>query len=221
MSNVLKVSLQEAIRCLHQKGWGQRRIARELGVHRNTVKGYVEGGSKCTTHSTTGSAAIADPKCTSISTAGSGGDNGERCHVGSIEPKPGRRSLCEPFGALVEAKVEAGLSAQCVYQDLVTEHGFKDSYESVKRYVRKLKAKAPARVWRIECNPGEEAQVDFGLGAPIVDEQGKRTRTWVLRVVLSHSRKGYSEGVLRQDTETFLRVPKNAIRSFVLIGGGA
>ncbi len=28
--------------------------------------------------------------------------------------------------------------------------------------MRKLKAKAPVRVWRIECNPGEEAQVDRG-----------------------------------------------------------
>ena len=54
MSNVLKVSLQEAIRSLHEKGWGQRRIARELGIHRNTVKGYIEGGSKCTTQSTAG-----------------------------------------------------------------------------------------------------------------------------------------------------------------------
>jgi hypothetical protein len=49
-------------------------------------------------------------------------------------------------------------------------------------------------------------QEDFGLGAPIVEANGKRTRTGVLRVVLSHSRKGYSEAVLRQDTETFLRV---------------
>ncbi len=45
--------------------------------------------------------------------------------------------------------------------------------------------------------------MDFGLGAPIVDEQGKRTRTWVPRMVLSHSRNGYSEAVLRQDIETF------------------
>ena len=59
--------------------------------------------------------------------------------------------------------------------------------------------------------------MDFGLGAPIVKEKGKRTRTWVLRVVLSHSRKGYSKAVLRQDTETFLRVLENAVRSF----GGA
>ncbi len=214
MSNVLKVSLQETIRSLHNKGGGQRRVARELKVHRKTVRGYLEGGSKCTTHSTAGSGAIVDPKCTSISTAGSGGGKGQRRQVGAAEQKSGRRSVCEPFRAVVEAKVEAGLSAQCVYQDLVTEHGFTDSYESVKRYVRKFKDTAPARVWRVGCEPGEEAQVDFGLGAPIVEEQGRRTRTWVLRVVLSHSRKGYSEAVLRQDTETFLRVLENAIRSF-------
>jgi hypothetical protein len=27
----------------------------------------------------------------------------------------------------------------------------------------------PERFWRLECQPGEEAQVDFGLGAPIED----------------------------------------------------
>ncbi len=59
--------------------------------------------------------------------------------------------------------------------------------------------------------------MDFSLGAHLVEEQGKRTRTWVLRMVLSHSRKGYGEAVLRQDTETLPRVLENAIRSF----GGA
>jgi hypothetical protein len=36
----------------------------------------------------------------------------------------------------------------------------------------------------------------------------------VFRAVLSHSRKGYSEAVWRQDTETFLRVVENALRHF-------
>ena len=43
MSNVLKVSHQEAIQGLHQKGWSQRRIARELGIHRQTVSRYWGG----------------------------------------------------------------------------------------------------------------------------------------------------------------------------------
>ena len=43
MSNVLKVSHQEAIRSLYQKGWSQRRIGRELGINRRTVRRYIEG----------------------------------------------------------------------------------------------------------------------------------------------------------------------------------
>jgi hypothetical protein len=85
------------------------------------------------------------------------------------------------------------------------EHGLGDSHGSVKRSVRMLKAKEPTRVWSIECDPGKAAQLDLGPGAPFVDEQGKGRRTRVLRVVLSHSRIGYSEAVPRQDKEMFLR----------------
>jgi hypothetical protein len=35
--------------------------------------------------------------------------------------------------------MEAGLSAQRIYQDLVEENGFLGSYQSVKRFVRRLK----------------------------------------------------------------------------------
>ena len=56
--------------------------------------------------------------------------------------------------------------------------------------------------------------MDFGLGAPIEQSDAKTRRSWVLRVVLSYSRKGYSEAVMRQDAETFLRCLENAIRHF-------
>jgi hypothetical protein len=58
-------------------------------------------------------------------------------------------------------------------------------------------------------------QIDFGLGAPIYESEGKgRRRSWVFRAVLSYSRKGYSEAVRRQDTETFIRCLENALRHF-------
>jgi hypothetical protein len=56
-------------------------------------------------------------------------------------------------------------------------------------------------------------QVDFGQGAWI-EEGGKRRRPHLFRAVLSHSRKGYSEVVWRQDTETFIRCCENAFRHF-------
>jgi hypothetical protein len=78
----------------------------------------------------------------------------------------GSRSLCGGFQEVIAPMLELGLSAQRIYQDLVTGHGFSGSYPSVSRYVAKLKTSEPERVWRIECEPGEELQVDFGLGAP-------------------------------------------------------
>jgi transposase len=76
--------------------------------------------------------------------------------------------------------------------------------------VRRLKQSQPQRVWRIECQPA-----DFGrLGAPIEQGDSKTRRSWVLRAVLSYSRKGYSETVMRQDTESFLRCLENALRHF-------
>jgi hypothetical protein len=73
------------------------------------------------------------------------------------------------------AKVEFGLSAQRIYRDLVGENGFTDSYQSVKRFVRKLREDQPERIRRLECQPGEELQLDFGLGVPIARRSLGRT----------------------------------------------
>ncbi len=196
MSNVLKVSLQTTIHSLADRGWSQRRIAKELGINRETVGRYLR---------------LAKP---AISTAGAEGGEGAKPANSTAGKNGGRKSQCEPLFETIAAKVEVGLSAQRIYQDLVEETGFTDSYESVKRFVRKLRATQPERVWRLECQPGEEAQVDFGLGAPIEDGRVKARKSWVFRMVLSYSRKAYSEAVSRQDTETFLRCLENGLRSF-------
>ena len=41
MSNSLKVSLQTTIYSLDDRGWSRRRIARELGIDRETVGRYL------------------------------------------------------------------------------------------------------------------------------------------------------------------------------------
>ena len=244
MSNILEVSQQQAIQALIAKRWSLRRIARTLGVNRRTVKRYaaesapkctagvtagsvppdgsecttqvISGpmppdGSKCTTQVTAGPMPPDGSKCTTQVTAGPMPPDGSKCTTQVIA---GTRSLCAGFREVIAPMLELGLSAQRIYQDLVAGHGFGGSYPSVSRYVAKLKAREPERVWRIECQPGEELQVDFGLGAPLAEAGGKTRRTWLFRAVLSHSRKGYSEVVLRQDTETFLRVIENAVRYF-------
>ncbi len=127
---------------------------------------------------------------------------------------PGRRSRCEPYRPIIRTKLDQHLSAQRIYQDLVTEHGDTGSYDSVKRFVRRLTAGAPLPMRRVECPPGTEAQVDFGTGAPVITPEGRRRKAYVFRVVLSHSRKAYSEATHRQTTEDFLRCLENAFQHF-------
>jgi transposase len=209
MANQLKVEVIQNIRALKEQGWSQRRIARELGLDRETVRRHWKRGG--------------DPKPATLSTPGNeGGEGPSPVPPGRVEPAAvdgttgmGRPGLCDGFAALITGKLEQGLSAQRIHQDLQREVAFAGSYQSVKRFVRGLKEERPQRVWRIEVQPAEEAQVDFGLGAPVVEGAGgRRRRTWVFRIVLSFSRKAYSESVYRQDTETFLRCIENAFRCF-------
>jgi hypothetical protein len=56
--------------------------------------------------------------------------------------------------------------------------------------------------------------VDFGRGAPVITPEGQWKRPHLFRIVLSFSRKAYSEVVTRQTTEQFLRCMENAFCSF-------
>ena len=164
------------------------------------------------------SAACASPPA--ATTAAPGSTDGPAAALGpAAAPAPpanttaGRRSLCEQLRPVIEAGLVSGLSAQRIFQDLVTEHAFAGSYQSVKRFARQLGATAALPFRRMECVPGEELQIDFGQGA-WVEADGKRRRPHLFRAVLSHSRKGYSEVVWHQNTETFLRCIENAFRYF-------
>ena len=93
----------------------------------------------------------------------------------------------------ITEKLDAGLSAQRIWQDLVEEFGYGASYESVKRFVRTL-APRPRAVGVFHHAPGAEGQVDFFRGAPTLHAlTGEWRRPWVFRMTLGHSRHGYEE----------------------------
>src|SRR6202008_2069901 len=97
---------------------------------------------------------------------------------------------------------------------LRAEHGFGHSYYSVLRFARKLAPSQELPFRRLETAPGEQAQVDFGSGARLVGPDGKRRCTHVFRIVLSHSRKAYSEAITRQTTDAFITCLENAFHFF-------
>lgn len=209
--NELKMCLQQSIVTLWNHGWSFRRIARELQIRRETVSKYIhqEAGSKAA-KVPAGSEGVPEPKPAKVP-AGSA-----EAEVVAAVPAglPARsRSQCEPWRQFIEGGLQAGLSAQRLYQDLVGEHQFGGSYDAVKRFVRRLQAACAVPFCRIEVEPGLEAQVDFGQGAWVI-EGGKRKRPNLYRIVLSHSRKGYCEAVWRQRTEDFIRCLENSFRYY-------
>ena len=57
-------------------------------------------------------------------------------------PKPvASPSACEIYREWIEAQVVLGRNAMSSYQDLVERHGFTHAYNSVKRFVGRLKAR--------------------------------------------------------------------------------
>jgi transposase len=207
--NQLKLSQQQSILTLHKAGWSNRAIARELALDRETVSKYLRSESPPATEATRGS----DASKPAILTPGFSADTNSIPAISTGGSVAGRKSLCEVLEKEITTAIEAGLTAQRIYQDLVSEHQFHGSYQSVKRFVRRLGATLPLPWRRMECEPGQEMQVDFGSGAWI-EVEGKRKRPYVFRVVLSHSRKGYSEAVWQQTTEGFIRALENAFRHF-------
>jgi len=205
MVNEVKMGVRDAILGLFGQGWSRRRIARELGVNRRTVARYValaKKESKCTTNPTPGTDRPVDAELEGRASA---------------PPElPGPPSKCKPFRGTIIEKRDAGLTAQRIWQDLKTEHGFAGSYQSVKRFCRRLGRKTQLPFRRIEVEPGAEVQADFGKGALVKRPNGKRRRPHVLRVGLSFSRKAYSQGIWRQTTDDFLGTLEN---SFWYFGG--
>ena len=80
--------------------------------------------------------------------------------------------------------------------------------------MRRLGGGRPLPFRRTECAAGEEAQVDFGSGARVQTPEGRWRKTNVFRIVLSHSRKAYSEASYTQTTEDFLRCLENGFAHF-------
>jgi len=88
-------------------------------------------------------------------------------HEGPPLPAPAR-SACEPHRTFIEEQVRLSRNATAIYQDLVDRSGFIHKYNSVKRFRRWLSKSEPEQFDRLEFQPGEEAQLDYGEGYNVV-----------------------------------------------------
>ena len=95
----------------------------------------------------------------------------------------------------------------------MSEHGFTGRYYSVRRFVTRL-GDVGLAVPSHGVRAGERARSISARRRWIRRPDGKRRPTHVFRIVLSHSRKAYSEVVYRQTTEDFIRCLENAFWHF-------
>ena len=215
MANVLEKMMVEAIQSLRSEGLSCREIARRLGIHRETVARHLRLGRDPI--SKPASAPIF-PAGNDAAVAGFDAPTGHSlagCESPTGLPR-GQASDASPWLAWLLEQLERGLSIKRIHQDLLVEYPVAAavSYDSVRRLLKKHGAARPVPFRRMETPPGFEAQVDFGQGAPVIGPDGRRRKTHVIRVVLSHSRRGYSEAVFTQSTDDFIQCLENAFEHF-------
>jgi transposase len=223
MARRLSMAEIDTILTLHNARYSNREIAALLGKNRETIGRHLARAkaenqpNAPTGNSLDDRAEIPPESATGAENAGLSSDRPQAPAGGNARRPSGTASQCEPFREQILAKIEQGLEAVRIQQDLAEEHGeAAPGYYSVRRFVARLREKVPLPFRRMETGPADEAQVDFGVGAAVVSE-GKVRRPWIFRIVLSYSRKGYSEAVWRQTTEAFMACLENAFQHF----GGA
>src|SRR5208283_5265696 len=137
MSNQLTMADIQAVKALLEQGWSQRRIARELGINRETVARYTRRWRESTAKpanlrlgseaSVEAKPAHLDPGSTPLVEAQDpllGGLSGGNLAEASGTLPTGQVSACWAFREVIQSKLDQALSAQRIWQDLRAEHGF-------------------------------------------------------------------------------------------------
>jgi transposase len=201
--NVLKSHLQTTVLTLLARKKSQREIERLTGVDRKTIRRYERLQRSAEANSpgvTTGSGSvegqIPPPRPPAID------EQAARLAACDLAG-----SACEPHRDWIEQQVRLQRNGRAIYQDLVDQHGFSASYESVKRFVRGLRRVAPHQFDRLDFLPGEEAQVDYGEGALTRDPRtGRYRRPRLFVMTLRYSRRSFRRVVWQSSQQVWAQL---------------
>ena len=128
---------------------------------------------------------------------------------------PQQVSSVAAYADEIAAYRERGLEIAAICARLEEVHGQPVSYHAVWRLVQRQEPPATKAVVRVERQPGEEAQVDFGYAGLTIDPaSGARRKSWVFVMTLAWSRHQYAEVVFDQRVETWLLCHRHAFEWF-------
>lgn len=193
------MDIREMLRRI-QAGQSDRGIQRELGIHRDTVSKYRKWAEE--------QSLLEGPLPP--------WEELQRRIEETMPntPPPQNVSTVEPYREQVEKMRQQNVDMKAIWERL-KERGYEGSYSSVRRFVRRLEPLTPEVTVRVECAPGEEAQVDFGYAGKMLDpETGKERRAWVFVMTLSWSRHQFARFVFNQKLETWLDCHRRAFEFF-------
>ena len=147
MGNVLSREKLEQVIALGRLGWSLRRIEQATGVRRETAGDYLRSaGIALRSPGGWGHRSPSKPAIR-VTTDSEGAETKPAIEVttgfllGKTSSKPdagGSDSDCQPYAELIALELERD-EMTGIWQDLVDSHGFAGGYQSVKRYVRKLR----------------------------------------------------------------------------------
>jgi transposase len=243
VSNVLSEEKKQQVIALGRLGWSLRRIQRTTGIRRETVSAYLKEAGVAL-RLPRGRLVLAKPasEVTPDFTPAKPASRAEEVTADPEPPKPANQvttdfgaesagepapaapppqthlrssaSVCEAHREAIEWGLSKGRNAMGIWQDLVDGCGFAGGYQSVKRFVRKLRGKpSPEACAVIETAPGEEAQVDYGSGPLVRDpHSGKYRRMRLFVLTLGYSRKSVRLLVFRSSSQTWAELHEKAFR---------
>ena len=227
MANVLSEEKKQQVLALGRLGWSLRRIQQATGIRRETAGVYLRAAGIAvrsprgwgrepakpaneviTDFGAANSAkeVIADPSRESVSQL--------EVELAAVASRSPRASACEPYREAIELGLRRGRNAMAIWQDLVADCGFANSYQSVQRFVHRLHGYQPPQARAVILTaPGEAAQVDYGSGPMVRDPQsGKYRRTRLFVMTLGYSRKSVRLLVWRSSARVWAELHEQAFR---------
>ena len=227
MSNVLNEEKKQQVIALGKLGWPLRRIEEATEVRRETVGAYLKAAGIAVRPAGGGARRAPAKPANGVITDSTDSKPANEAGVATDFIRPFSEeqpiqlpsssvsaSECEPYRETVELGLRRGRNAMAIWQDLVDACGFSGGYQTVQRFVRKLRgAPGPEPVGIIETAPGEECQVDYGTGPMVRDpESGKYRRTRLFVMTLGYSRKAVRLLVFHSSSRTWAELHETAFR---------
>jgi len=194
MANVLNEEKKQQVLALGRLGWSLRRIQQATGTRRETAGAYLKAAGIAVrppsgwgrwepkpANEVITDSGVAKPSIAVVPDARNCNPNPENLSTqgkAKATSKPANEnevitdsavitgpSACSAYQEAIELGLSRGRNAMAIWQDLVSEYGFASSYQSVQRFVRKLRGtQTPEARVVIVTAAGQEAQVDYGTG---------------------------------------------------------